>query len=125
MVPITVLVVDDEEVVRAVTSRMLAHLGATAWMAATGEEALRALGHDGAGVDVVLLDLGLPGCSGDEVLAELQRRRVPVRVLVASGYADATTAAAALANGAAGFVAKPYSVQSLGEALRAAMAAPT
>jgi len=120
----TVLIVDDEDVVRAVASRMLENLGATVRTASTGEAALRALGDDGAGVDVVLLDLALPGLRGEQVLHDLRRRQVPVRVLMSSGFGDEDTAAQALADGAAGFIEKPYTLQTLAAAIRSALLAP-
>jgi DNA-binding NarL/FixJ family response regulator len=85
-----------------------------------GEEALRCV--EELSPDILLLDLGLPGRSGLEVLRALKDRGSAARVLVLTGYADAQNAVKAFQLGARGFLAKGEPVPVLMEALRATMA---
>jgi two-component system, NarL family, invasion response regulator UvrY len=101
-----VAIVDDHEIVRAGFREMLGEeLGiAIAFEAASGEEALDRL-RDGK-CDVLLLDLGLPGQSGVDVLRTVRQRHADVRVLVLTGYPEERYAVAMLRNGADGYLCK-------------------
>lgn len=117
----TVLVVDDEPAVRQLASTLLERLGFVVLTAETGEEGLeifRAQPHE---LDLVLLDLSLPGMDGAEVLEILKAERPELRVLLTSGYSEQFAERRLPASGAVGFVAKPYRVDQFGEAIRAAM----
>ncbi|MBL0407371.1 PAS domain-containing protein [Microvirga aerilata] len=83
----TVLLVDDEELVRASTADMLVELGYTVVEAMSAEEALRLL-EDGLVPDVVVTDHLMPGMTGTELARELHRRLPGIGVLIISGYAD-------------------------------------
>ena len=120
----TVLVVDDEpQIVRALTTNLRAR-GYGVLAAATGEDALR-LAAD-TRPDVVVLDLGLPGIDGIEVVRGLRSwTSVPILILsVRDGEADKV---AALDAGADDFVTKPFGMNELLARLRAALrrAAPS
>ncbi len=104
----TVLVVDDEPSLRGLGRRILTGAGYRTLEAASGEDALAELARRNGGVDLVLLDLGMPGMGGMSCLGEIQARHPSVRVLIASGYGGGGQEQASLAAGAAGFVAKPY-----------------
>jgi len=83
----TVLLVDDQDLVRATTAHMLEELGFGIIHARSGEEALRLI-DDGALFDLVVTDHLMPGITGAE-LAQAIRQRVPnAKVLLVSGYAD-------------------------------------
>lgn len=83
----TVLLVDDEDLVRASTADMLSELGYTVLEAVSGEDALRIL-EEGGNIDLLVTDHLMPGISGTD-LAERVRAWLPqVRVLVVSGYAE-------------------------------------
>ena len=114
----TVLVVDDEpQIVRALTTNLRAR-GYDVVAATTGEEALRlAADHR---PDVVVLDLGLPGIDGIEVVRGLRGwTSVPILILsVRDGEADKV---AALDAGADDYVTKPFGMNELLARLRAAM----
>jgi DNA-binding NtrC family response regulator len=113
-----VLLVDDDELVRAVTARMLQHLGADVRTATDAAETLAALGETGNGVRLVLLDLHLEADDGRDVLRMIVEHRVPTRVVLASGWGDGPEAAGARALGAVGFMQKPFSLESLRMLLR-------
>jgi PAS domain S-box-containing protein len=80
----TVLVVDDEDLVRDVVARMLEDLGYTAITARDGATALALV--DAQPVDLVLLDLTMPQMSGADVLAELRARKPEMPVVLCSGF---------------------------------------
>ena len=83
----TVLLVDDEELVRMSTADMLADLGYAVVEACSAEDALR-LANEGQCFDLLVTDHLMPGLSGTELARELRSRRPDVSVLVVSGYAD-------------------------------------
>jgi len=87
MVRGTVLLVDDEEIVRRAVSRMLQPAGYRVLAAAGAEEALGwAQGAEAAAIDAVLLDLSMPGTSGQQLLPQLRRLLPAAPVLVLSGH---------------------------------------
>jgi len=79
----TVLIIDDEELVRRATGRLLTAEGYTVLGVASGEEALARVAD--TAVDVVLLDYSMPGLSAEETLARLQRARPGLPVVSLSG----------------------------------------
>lgn len=82
---LTVLVVDDEEMIRRTTARMLEHAGYRVIAADGGREALALLDGGEGSVDLVLLDLMMPGLSGVETLEAIRERAPRLPVLLASG----------------------------------------
>jgi PAS domain S-box-containing protein len=104
----TLLVVDDEPALRDIAARILERAGYQALKADSGEQALELLRQAPQAVDLVVLDLGLPGMGGPAALERLLEERGDLKVLVATGYARENELAAALAGGAAGRVAKPF-----------------
>jgi signal transduction histidine kinase/CheY-like chemotaxis protein len=115
----TVLVVDDEESVRAVASRMLVQAGLCVVEAVDGRDALDRFQDAPGTIDVVLLDLTMPRMGGVETARELRRLDPDVRIVLSSGYSDVAASAA----GAEGLpmLRKPYRSGALlariGEAL--------
>lgn len=83
-----VLVVDDEDLVRASTAHMLGELGYSVLEANSGEEAIRLL-EGSQPIDLLVTDHLMPGISGTDLAMHLRRARPDVRVLVISGYAEA------------------------------------
>lgn len=106
-----VLVVDDEERVRAFLSRALTGEGHEVAEAVNGDDAVRQLAARRA--DLVLLDLVMPGTDGLAVLESIQQDAHPPAVIVLSGIADVGARVAALERGAADFVAKPFHLSEL------------
>jgi two-component system chemotaxis response regulator CheY len=114
----TLMVVDDSKSSRKVNTALLHELvGERArYLEATGgAEALALLAIES--VDLVLLDLTMPGVSGFDVLAELQRRKTPTRVIVVSADIQKQAQERVAALGAAGFIAKPIQLDALRAAL--------
>lgn len=107
----TVMVVDDEERIRALITRSLTAQGHRVISFGDGASALERLA-DG-GVDLVLLDLVMPRCNGLTVLATLRENRDETPVIVLSGVTDITTRVQALDRGAVDVIAKPFSLVEL------------
>jgi two-component system CheB/CheR fusion protein len=108
-----VLVVDDEEYVRSVALRMLTRMGLSPVPAGDGFEALEVLARSDEPFDLLLLDLTMPGLSGDEVLARVRRNYPQLPVIVASGYSDQASKYQSLPNGQVYFLAKPFKLNEL------------
>ncbi|MFQ5524830.1 MAG: CHASE domain-containing protein [Thermoanaerobaculia bacterium] len=117
----TVLLVDDEEVVRIVGSRMLKVLGFSVLTAADGVEALEIFRDRADDIVLVVLDLAMPRMGGQETFAEIRRIKKDAKVLLSSGYNEEATSSRFEESGVAGFVQKPYLLDVLRERLRAAL----
>ncbi len=104
----TLLLVDDEAPIRDMVVEMLGRHGYRVLTAASGEEALEVYGRRGQEVNLVLLDIGMPGMGGKRCLQELLKMDPSVKVLVASGYSRHGPLEELLKAGAAGYVAKPF-----------------
>src|SRR3954452_25358834 len=105
-----VLVVDDDETIRAVVRRLAEIAGAEVTEAESGEEALRAL-YAGR-PDVVVLDIDLPGIDGGNVL-ERMRQLTDLPVVMVSAHDDELEKVRALQAGADDYVTKPFSAPEL------------
>jgi CheY-like chemotaxis protein len=122
-----VLVVDDEESVRNVAKAVLRRAGLQVVTAAGGREALAVLRRgqtQGEEIRAVLLDLVMPQMSGSEVLKELRSFAPDLPVILSSGYAEESEAAARLAAaGPTTFLPKPYRPSDLLAKVRQQLAA--
>jgi len=110
---VRVMVVDDEDVVRESIMEMAEMLGHTATGHGTGAEALAAIDSGAAPVDVVVLDLTMPGMSGREVFAELRARRPDLPVVLSSGHSLEDEAREMLEQGGVALLQKPYRLADL------------
>jgi DNA-binding response OmpR family regulator len=120
----TVLVVDDEQRMRAFLARSLSSEGHTVVTAADGLQAMARLA-DG-GVDLVLLDVMMPRCNGMQVLTMMGRRRDTTPVIVLSAVTDVAARVQALDKGAVDFVGKPFhTVEMVARVRRHLLGAPT
>jgi CheY-like chemotaxis protein len=114
----TILVVDDEESMRTLARVGLQQRGFDPLTADNGEQALEILRAGQPAVDLVILDLTMPGMPGERVLREIRAAWPALPVIIASGYATVESQSSWVAAGAMGFVAKPYRVQDLAAKLR-------
>ncbi len=101
-----ILVVDDEETIRKSLKMILEYEGYQFYEAADGEQALNAI-EETVGLDLVLLDVKLPGMSGLEVLDELGKKPYSPEVIMISGHGTVQTAVEATKLGAFDFLEKP------------------
>lgn len=115
----TVLVVDDEEVVRRSYQRVLASEHCHVQAVGDGDEALKAM--EARPYDIVLLDLRMPGMDGMVVLETIKRRWPEGEVIVITGYPSVDTAKEAIRLGAFDYLAKPLAPGEVIEAANSAM----
>ncbi|HBG05243.1 MAG TPA: histidine kinase [Geobacter sp.] len=113
----TVLLVDDEETIRAIGSEMLSELGFDVLNAADGREALQLYRLKGDQITLVLMDLNMPQLSGEETFHELRSIDPLVRVVLSSGFSEQEVTRKFLGKGLAGFVQKPYTLGTLRDTL--------
>ena len=114
----TILVVDDEPGLRALAKTGLRQRGFDVLAVESGEQALEILKLGVPRVDMVVLDLTMPGLSGEKVLRAIRGFRPHLPVLIASGYATVQNQSSWVAAGAVGFLAKPYRIRDLAGKLR-------
>lgn len=106
-----VLIVDDEKKIRSIISDILKDEGYDILLAKDGNEALNQL--DNNPVDLILLDLRLPGMDGLEVIRQIQKRNKNPEIILISGHADIKTAVEAVRLGAFDFIEKPIELDRL------------
>ena len=108
----TVLVVDDEEAVRRLASRMLTWGGYQALEARHGREALATIEQHAGPIHLILTDIKMPGMNGRELGREIERRWPDKRILYMSGFASEVFQGGLLEAGAP-FLAKPFTQEDL------------
>lgn len=113
-----VLIVDDEYAVRNVLGLSLSHLGYSVDTAASGLEAIEKFSAPDSAFELVILDLLMPGLSGEEVFMRLKSLRDDVRVLIVSGFSSEGTVDRILDMGGRDFIQKPFSIEVLARKVR-------
>jgi two-component system, cell cycle sensor histidine kinase and response regulator CckA len=109
----TVLLVDDEDLVRELGQRILTRSGYTVITAINGEDALEVYRRENERIALVILDLIMPTMGGKDCLKKVLEIDPDARVLIASGYAADTSTKECIELGAKGFVAKPFRFKDL------------
>jgi len=117
--PLRVLVVDDEPAIRRLLHASLSAEGHLIEEAADGQSALSLLGRNA--IDVLVLDLGMPGMDGFEVIRQLREQGSSLPIIVLSSRADEAGKVRALDMGADDFVTKPFGMDELLARIRAAV----
>ena len=110
-----ILVVDDERAVGEMCARMLETLGFNALLAPDGERALELYRREGARIDLVLLDLMMPGLSGVETLRALRELDREAAVVMVSGFGHAVDLRQVQALGIADLLPKPFTIAALSQ----------
>ncbi|MEE4608733.1 MAG: response regulator [Desulfobacteraceae bacterium] len=105
----TVLIVDDEVGFVEALARRLARRDVAIMVAYSGEEALARLEADGA-IEVVILDVKMPGMDGIETLAEIRRRFPLVEVIMLTGHATVESGIEGMKKGAFDYLMKPCDI---------------
>ena len=106
-----ILVVDDERNTRLTLEEALEPLGYEVVLAGSGSEALERLLDPG--IELVLLDLKMPGVDGLEVLRHAERERPDVKVLVLTAHGTVDSAVESMKHGAADLIQKPFSIEEI------------
>jgi two-component system, cell cycle sensor histidine kinase and response regulator CckA len=117
----TILVVDDEEVVREMTQKALSLFGFDVLLARDGQEALDLLKRHPSSISLILLDLSMPGMGGEETLPELTKIRPGVKVIVSSGSSEGEAMAQFEGRRVSGFIQKPYTPVRLAEKIKSTL----
>jgi CheY-like chemotaxis protein len=119
--PVTVLVVDDEPLVRQMLISMVQGFGFQSLEAENGKHALEVLGQSQVRPSIVLLDLTMPVMGGAEVLPILEARYPELKVIAMSGYTEEDARQTLKSESIAGFLQKPYKRETLGEKIKQAL----
>jgi DNA-binding NtrC family response regulator len=121
MEPKTILLVDDEEMVRDIGQAMMMRLGHSVSVAADGAEALGILRTAAPPFDLVVFDMRMPGMTGSELLAQMKPISPSSRYVLTSGFALNDEASPLMAAGCCGFIQKPFRLADLTKAIQAAL----
>jgi len=114
---ICVLLVEDDQVLRAVSADTLSDLGYRTIRAANGIQALAALERE-PNIKVLMTDIGLPGMDGQQLAAETRRRWPGIGILFVTGYDEMLTDAHLVREGGFEYLAKPYGYEDLAKVLK-------
>ncbi|MGE0233700.1 MAG: cell cycle histidine kinase CckA, partial [Flavobacteriaceae bacterium] len=117
----TILLVEDEDAVRAFGARALASRGYTVLEAATGAEALDIMESQGNSVDLIVSDVIMPEMDGPTLINELRKKRPDLRVIFVSGYAEEEFARNLAENEQFDFLPKPFTLKQLAETVKEAL----
>lgn len=120
----TILVVDDEEAVRAVAARILRNAGLKVVLADDGAKAVEIVRTSPEPFTAVLLDLTMPRMDGEEAFHLLRQLKPTLRVIVMSGFNEQDTTHRFVGRGLAGFVSKPFTAEMLMGKVNAVLRAP-
>ncbi|MEO6992373.1 MAG: response regulator, partial [Lacunisphaera sp.] len=114
----TILIVDDEEPVRSMIEKMIHRHGGTTLLADNGQRALEIFHEKRATIDLILLDLTMPGLSGEEILHQFRRMEATQKIVIMSGYGEEETMKRCAELGAVGFISKPFELHAVIAKLR-------
>lgn len=119
-----VLVVDDNDVVRDLLERMLRELGYDVVSVPSGEDAVALFPALRTAINVVMLDMYMPGLDGAATFRALRAIDPTTRVVICSGEVNREQVQGLIDDGACGFVSKPFNVATVAEAIAEALASP-
>jgi CheY-like chemotaxis protein len=109
----TILLVEDEAPLRALTAEMLRRLGYTVLQAANGLEAIAVSDAHVGGIDILITDIVMPRMGGPELVEQLRQKRNNVRVIFMSGYTEAAALENLKLGADAVLLTKPFSTEML------------
>jgi CheY-like chemotaxis protein len=112
-----VLLVDDEESVRAIGSEMLRELGFRVVTAEDGRDAVEVFKSIND-IDIVILDLTMPHMDGEQCFRELRQLKPGLKVIMSSGFNQQEVTQRFIGKGLAGFIQKPYRLSLLREMMK-------
>jgi nitrogen-specific signal transduction histidine kinase/CheY-like chemotaxis protein len=121
----TVLVVEDEEPLRTALKKMLTKVGFGVLEAANGSEAIELLRGEPGQIELLLLDLTIPGATSQDVLAEAVNSRPDLKIILTSAYTEQIVGEKLRAPQVCGFVRKPLPFGDLVEKLLSALSSST
>ena len=117
----TLLIVDDDDMVREAIQRMLLQLGYQTIAASSGEEALEIYESSQTPIGAVILDVTMPGLSGIQTFHRLREIDTQVRVIVSTGDPYSPAVAEIEAQNLTNVIAKPFQAEELARAIQQAL----
>ena len=117
----TILLVEDEEAVRAFGARALVSRGYTVLEAASGLEALDVVEANAGQIDLIVSDVVMPEMDGPTMFGELRKRGIMAKIIFVSGYAEDAFAKNLPEGQEFGFLPKPFTLKQLVEAVKGAL----
>jgi CheY-like chemotaxis protein len=110
---LTVLVVEDEDSLRRAVAKLLRKAGFQVLEASNGSAAIELLREKGTNISVLLLDLTIPGCSSNEVVAEAVKARHNIKIVLTSAYGRGMVTSAGSEAQTYAFIRKPFQLKDL------------
>ncbi len=120
----TVLLVDDEPVIRVTTEAMLRRLGYRVLLANDGTEAIEVFRRHDSEIDLVLLDMIMPGMNGRDCFSRLCQLRPGVRVILSSGFDNTGSLEELTGMGVCAVIRKPYHTAELSQVIAGVLGRP-
>ena len=114
----TILLVDDEEMIADIGKRMLEKLGYRVLLAESGKSALIVYEDHRDSIDLIILDMIMPGMGGSETFDRLKAMEPSIRVLLSSGYSLNGQASQIMKRGCNGFIQKPFNIEQISKTIR-------
>lgn len=114
----TILLVDDEEVLRSLGQEILIQNGYTVFLASNGIEAIQLYEKQEGNIDLVVLDMIMPKMDGLETYKHLKEMNPSLKILITSGYSHDSQSHKEFRNGIEGFIQKPYKIDTLTKKVR-------
>lgn len=112
----TILVVEDDDIVRMLIVDVLEELEFAVLEADGGEKALKILGNSSQHIDLMMTDFGLPGMDGHELATKARKLRPALPILFASGYAESIDVPAGMH-----VIGKPFSIDQLRDKVKSVL----
>ena len=114
----TILLIDDEESIIDVCGEILETLGYNVLKAGNGHDALKTFAENKAMIDLVILDMIMPGLSGDETFDGLKSINPKVKVMLSSGYVTGNKAKKIMEKGCQAFIQKPFRIEEFSQKIK-------
>ena len=118
----TILVVDDEEMVRNIAIQMLEKLNYLVIAATSGAEAIQTYEQEHGHIDLVILDMIMPGIDGSQAFDEMKKIDSEVKFILSSGYSRDSQANKIMSRGCDAFIQKPFRLQELSQLVESLIA---
>jgi two-component system cell cycle sensor histidine kinase/response regulator CckA len=115
----TILLIDDEQMVMEVNQELLESIGYKVYVAGSGQEGIAVYMEKKDKIDLVILDMIMPGISGSETFDRLRKINPNIKVLLSSGYSLNGEAKHIMDRGCNGFLQKPFRLEELSGKVRA------
>ena len=111
----SILLVDDHQIIRDVTAKLLSALGYSVTTASDGSEALAVYQKHWSNIDLVIMDMVMPGMGAHECFTRLRSINPSIKAILSTGYANNNLVQEILDEGMSGFIQKPYQIDRLAE----------